>query len=118
MNADDITAAGAATLSGLIHTRAVSCREVMAAFLDRIDARNGELNAIVSRRDREALMDEARECDDELVAGSSRGWMHGLPQAIKDLAETRGLTTTMGSPLLRDNVPRHDALIVARVRAS
>jgi amidase len=118
LDADDITAVGAATLSELIHSRGLSCREVMAAFLDRIDARNGELNAIVSRRDRDALMDEAGECDDELVAGSSRGWMHGLPQAIKDLAETRGLTTTMGSPLLRDNVPRHDALMVARMRAS
>ena len=118
MDGDDITAVGAAALSELIHTRQVSCREVMTAFLDRIDARNGALNAIVSRRERNVLLDEARERDDELVAGASRGWMHGLPQAIKDLAETRGLTTTMGSPLLRDYVPEHDALMVARMRAS
>ena len=71
------------------------------------------LNAIVSRRDREVLLDEAGERDDELVADESRGWMHGLPQAIKDLAETRGLVTTMGSPLLRDYVPDHDSLMVA-----
>jgi amidase len=118
VNEDAITALGAASLSESIHTREVSCREVMAAFLDRIDERNADLNAIVSRRDRDTLMDEAHECDDELVAGMSRGWMHGMPQAIKDLCETHGLLTTMGSPLLRDNVPDHDALMVARMRAS
>jgi amidase len=118
MDGDDITAVGAAELSELINSRLVSCREVMTAFLDRIDARNGALNAIVSRRDREVLLDEAVERDDELAARASRGWMHGLPQAIKDLAETRGLVTTMGSPLLRDYVPQHDALMVARMRAS
>ncbi len=117
MDADDLTTWGAAALSERIHARHVSCREVMTAFLDRIDARNDELNAVVSRRDRDTLMDEARVCDDELAAGASRGWMHGLPQAIKDLAETKGLTTTMGSPLLRDYVPQHDALMVARMRA-
>src|SRR5262245_51045828 len=90
----------------------------MTAFLDRIDARNGELNALVSRRDREVLLDEAKQCDAELVAGQSRGWMHGLPQAIKDLAETAGLVTTMGSPLFRDFVPEHDSLMVARMRRS
>jgi amidase len=118
VSAHDLTARGAAALSELIHAKQVSCREVMTAFLDRIDARNGELNAIVSRRDRHVLMEEAGERDDELVKGVPRGWMHGLPQAIKDLAETRGLVTTMGSPLLRDNVPAHDALMVSRMRES
>ncbi len=110
------TELGAAALSELIHTRELSCREVMTAFLDRIDERNPELNAIVSRRDRDVLLTEAAECDGELVAGFSRGWMHGIPQAIKDLALTRGLRTTLGSPLFRDFVPSEDALMVARMR--
>ena len=118
MNESDITSLGAARLSELVHDRHLSCREVMAAFLDRIDTHNSELNAIVSRRDRDVLMDEAGECDDELVSGFSRGWMHGLPQAVKDLSETRGLVTTMGSPLFRDYVPEHDGLMVARMRDS
>jgi amidase len=106
----------AANLSLAIHAREFSCREVMGAFLDRIDARNPALNAIVSLRDREVLMAEAAVCDDELAAGMSRGWMHGMPQAIKDLAETKGLRTTMGSPLFRDHVPEHDCLMVSRMR--
>jgi amidase len=44
--------------------------------------------------------------------------MHGLPQAIKDVAQTAGLRTTLGSPLLRDFVPAHDSLMVQRMRAA
>jgi amidase len=114
----DLTTLGAADLSDAIHAREYSCREVMAAFLDRIDERNPALNAIVSRRDRDVLMDEASECDQEIAHDLSRGWMHGIPQAIKDLAETRGLRTTMGSPLFADHVPDVDALMVARMKAA
>jgi len=114
----DLTRLGAAELSERIHRLEVSCREVMAAFLDRIDARNPALNAIVSRRDRDVLMAEAATCDDELAADFSRGWMHGLPQAVKDLAETRGVRTTSGSPLLADFVPDFDALVVSRMKAA
>jgi amidase len=112
----DPTELGAARLSTAIHAREVSCREVMAAFLDRIDDRNGALNAIVSRRDREELLAEAALCDQEIAHDLSRGWMHGIPQAIKDLAETRGLRTTSGSPLLADFVPDFDALMVSRMK--
>ena len=66
------------------------CRvEVMSAYLDRIDARNDVLNAIVSLRDRDELLAESA-LDDELDRGISRGWMHGFPHAVKDLAETKG----------------------------
>ncbi len=88
----------------------------MSAYLDRIEARNPALNAIVSMRDRDTLMAEAAVCDEEIVHELSRGWMHGMPQAIKDLAETRGLRTTSGSPLLAEFVPDFDALHVARVK--
>jgi amidase len=114
----DLTTLGAANLSDAIHAREIACREVMAAFLDRIDDRNPALNAIVSRRDRDVLMAEAGECDQEIVHDLSRGWMHGIPQAIKDLAETRGLRTTMGSPLFADQVPDFDALMVARMKGA
>ena len=108
----------AAELSSAIHERSVSCREVMGAFLDRIEARNPELNAIVALRDRDELLAEAAERDAELDAGVSHGWLHGFPHAVKDLAETAGLRTTMGSPLLADQVPTFDALHVARIRAA
>ncbi len=113
-----ITDLSAAALSESIHARDVSCREVMAAYLDRIDDENPAVNAIVSRRDRDELMAEARVCDEELAHDLSRGWMHGMPQAIKDLADVRGLPSTFGSRLLEHNVPERDCLMVARMRAA
>jgi amidase len=114
----DITELPAADLSESIHRRDVSCREVMTAYLDRIDEQNPAVNAIVSLRDRDELMAEAGMRDDEMVDGVSQGWMHGLPQAIKDLAETKGIRTTKGSRLLEHFIPDSDCLMVARMKAA
>lgn len=113
-----ITDMPAAALSEAIHAREVSCHEVMAAYLDRIDEQNPAVNAIVSRRDRNELMAEAVVCDLELDHDLSRGWMHGMPQAIKDLAETKGIRTTSGSRLFAHLIPDHDCLMVARMKAA
>ena len=119
MNITDLTATA---LSNAIHTRVVSCREVMQAFLARIAAVNPSHNAIVSLRDGDELLREADAHDVQLARGASAtgpiGWMHGMPQAIKDMALTRGLRTTSGSPLLRDLVPHEDGLMVARMKAA
>ena len=114
----NITDLSATALSVAIHAKRVSCREVMQATLARIAERNPAHNAIVSLRDGDELLREAEACDAELAHGASRGWMHGMPQAIKDMAPTAGLRSTQGSPLLRDFVPREDGLMVQRMRAS
>ncbi len=108
----------ACTLAGAMAARRVSCREVMAAHLARIETVNAAFNAIVSLRPAEALLAEADACDRELAAGHRRGPLHGLPHAVKDLAPTRGIRTTWGSPLFADHVPAHDALFVERLRAA
>ena len=102
-------------LSQAIAARTVSCREVMATFLDHIDRFNPKVNAIVSLRPRNELLAEAEARDRELARGRRRGWMHGFPHAVKDLAPTRGLRTTCGTPLL-DLVPIEDAIFVERIR--
>ena len=118
MTADEITALSARALSQAIHARRVSAREVMQATLARIATLNPTLNAVVSLRDTDALLAEADTLDAELAAGHSRGWMHGMPQAIKDLAMTAGLTTTMGSPVFARQVPAEDSIHVARMRSA
>ncbi len=114
----DITELSACALSDAIHAKAVSCREVMQAYLARIDALNPAHNAIVSLRDEASLLRDADARDAQLARGASAGWMHGMPQAIKDLAPTAGLRTTQGSPLLRDFVPSEDGLMVQRMKAA
>jgi len=114
----DIVMMDACALSQAIRSKTVSCVEVMRAYLDHIDRLNPRVNAIVSRQDPDALMRQARERDEELSQGRPRGWMHGFPQAIKDLAATQGIPTTLGSPLFRDNIPATDAVFVERMKAA
>ncbi|MFZ3581939.1 amidase [Loktanella sp. DJP18] len=85
---------------------------LMQATLDRIAARNPGLNAIVSLRDADALMADAAAAD----ASPRRGWLHGMPLAVKDLANVAGLPTTMGSPALRDNVAKTSDIMVRRLQ--
>lgn len=106
------------SLSRLVHERRISCRELMAAFLRRIELLNPHVNAIVSLRDPKALLAEADALDAELAAGRSRGWLHGLPIAVKDLSDVAGVRTTMGSPIFRDNVAAADGLMASRMRAA
>lgn len=114
--APEIVLLDACDLSRAIRSREVSCAEVMTAYLDHIDRFNPLVNAIVSLRDREPLLREAGERDRQLAAGEYLGWMHGMPQAVKDLVPTRGIRTTWGSPLYADFVPDEDAIFVERMR--
>lgn len=104
-------------LSKNIHDKKVSCSEVMEEYLNHIEKVNPAVNALVAVQDRGWLMTQAEEKDTELSSGKSRGWMHGFPQFIKDLEETKGITTTYGSPIFKDFVPAEDSLLVQRMKA-
>jgi amidase len=106
----------ATELAGAIRTRAVSCEEVMSAYLDHIDRLNPRVIAIVSLQPRDSLLQQARARDRELAQGRCLGCMHGLPHAVKDLVPTAGIRTTHGSPLL-DAIPAQDAILAERLRA-
>lgn len=120
----ELTDLTAHPLAAAIAGREVSCREVMQAHLARIATVNPRHNAIVSLRDGDELLSEADRCDVELGRNracfddSPRSFLFGIPQAIKDLVPTAGIRTTFGSPLLRDNVPAADALMVQRMKAA
>ena len=118
MTSNAITELSAADLSLRIHAKSVSCREVMQAYLAHIEAQNPAVNAIVSLCDAAELLAQADEKDKQLARGQSMGWMHGMPQAIKDLSEAAGIPHTMGSPLKQHFVPQHDNLMVSRMKAA
>ncbi|KHK58257.1 amidase [Ralstonia sp. A12] len=103
-------------LSRRIHARDVSCVEVMEAFLAQIDRLNPKVNAVVARVDAAWAIDQARERDVLLSQGLSGGWMHGFPQAPKDLTAVAGMVTTMGSRALARNVPARDSIMAERIR--
>jgi amidase len=112
---DDLCFLPAAELARRIRAREVSCVEVMEAHLAQIDRVNPQVNAIVTLLPERALAG-ARAADEALTRGEAAGPLHGLPVAHKDLALTRGVRTTFGSPIFAEHVPERDELIVERLR--
>jgi len=104
----------AAKILADLQSGALSAAELMQATLARIDEVNPSLNAIVALRDADDLMAEARAMD----TGPKRGALHGLPMALKDLVNVKGIVSSQGSPMLADFVPQQDDLIAARLRAA
>lgn len=101
-------------LATLIRRRDVSAREVVEAHLARIAATNATVNAIVTLTGEQALA-EASLADERLASGAEAGPLHGVPIVHKDLLETVGVRTTLGSPIFAQHVPMADAPIVARM---
>ncbi|RWE53598.1 amidase [Mesorhizobium sp.] len=114
--AGDICRLSAVELADAIRRRQLSVREVVTAFLDRIEAVNPLVNAIVSLRDRADILREADEAGSHLARAEHAGPLFGLPIAIKDLAQTKGLRTTFGSPIFADFLPEEDDFFVERIR--
>jgi Asp-tRNA(Asn)/Glu-tRNA(Gln) amidotransferase A subunit family amidase len=85
--------------------------------LAAIEAAQPAVNAFVTV-DHDAALAAAALAADELAGGVDRGPLHGVPVAVKDLVDTAGLVTTMGSRHFAGHVPAHDAEVVRRLRAA
>jgi amidase len=107
----------AITLARLLRYRKVSAREVVAAHIERAQAVNPQVNALVTRSF-EAALGKAARADEAAARGAELGLLHGLPVAHKDLTDTAGVRTTYGSPLFAEHVPGRDALVVSRMAAA
>jgi amidase len=113
---DEPTALSASELSLAIKRRKVSCVEVMQSYLSRIERYNPVYNAIVSMLDPDDLLGQAALADRALDKGEYRGWLHGMPHAVKDLADAEGLETSYGSPIFAGTIADADELFVSRIR--
>jgi len=118
VSSEPITDLDAHELSRAIHSRDLSCVEVMHAYLSRIHRLNPHCNAIVNLAGDDTLLAQAAERDAELARGASRGWLHGMPQAIKDTGQAAGFPTTFGSVLMKDAVARVDSIFVERMKTA
>ncbi len=92
--------------------REISARDALDAHLARIAAHDGQLSAFLTV-DAEGAHRQAAACD---AARGPIGPLHGIPVAVKDLTNTKGLRTTYGSSLFESHIPDHDELVVARLR--
>lgn len=110
----DLIQADASELAELIGAGKVSSVEVVQAHLDRIEATNPRINAIVTLAD--GALEAARAADEELAAGREVGPLHGVPFTVKDSFDTAGVLTQRGSPIFAGRVPDTDATAVARIK--
>jgi amidase len=112
---DEIVYRTATELALMLRAREVSATEVVRAHLEQVERANSAVNAIVTLTAEQAL-DAARGADDRQTSGEDIGPLHGIPVVHKDTHDTAGVRTTYGSPILKDNVPERDDLVVARMR--
>ena len=105
-----------AELRRAYRSREVSPIEVTKALLARIAAHDQKLHSFL-RLTEEVALREAEAAERELMAGTSRGPLHGVPYALKDIIETAGIPTTGHSKLRQGYVPREDAELVKRLKA-
>ncbi len=109
-----LTGLSASDLARRIASREIAPSEVMAQTLARIAEVNPAINAVVALRQGDSLMAEARAADD----APRRGWLHGLPLAVKDLQAVAGIRSTSGFAGHADVVPDRDDLLPRRLRAA
>ncbi|MCI1857780.1 MAG: aspartyl/glutamyl-tRNA amidotransferase subunit A [Sporolactobacillus sp.] len=104
-------------VSRLLRNRKISSFELVQQALKRIRELEPNLNAYIKIMDQEALQ-QARLADHEFAEGHYRGPLQGIPIAIKDIFETKGIVTTAGSKVLSHWKPTRDAIVVRKLRAA
>lgn len=107
-----IASAGRAMRAGTLSAVALT-----QACLQRIAATDERLRAFITVTADRALAD-AERADQELRAGHDRGLLHGIPIALKDIIETKGILTTAASQVLADFVPTSDATVLRQLAAA
>ena len=98
-----------------LKARKLSSVELTGSMLDRIGKVDPKLKSYATLTADRALADAAR-LDAETAAGTSRGPLHGVPIAVKDLCNTEGIPTAAGMAIHRGNVPSRDATVVTRLK--
>lgn len=109
------TALTVTELSRAIRDKRFSVREVVEAHLERIEAVNPLVNAIVTL-DAEGALSAARRADQALARGAPLGPLHGVPFTLKDMHATAGMRSTLGLRALADHVPAVDSVVAARLK--
>lgn len=112
--AEDIYYAAATKLAEHIRTKALSPVEVMRVHLDRIEAINPKINAVVTLA--EDALERARAAEEAVVRGQIKGPLHGVPFTAKDCFNTQSVRTTRGSKLFAEHIPNADATAVRRLK--
>lgn len=103
-------------LAGLIRAGKVSAREAVVAHLERLDAVNPSINAVVQPFLHEQALAEADAADLARLAGEALGALHGMPVTTKINTDQAGLPTDNGVPTLKDLIADEDSAQIGSLR--
>src|SRR5438034_10976511 len=103
-----------AELSGLIAARKLSPVELVDALIHRVEELDAQTRAFITPTF-DLARKQAWEAEAEISAGKYRGALHGIPFALKDIYDTRGILTSGHSRVFIDRVPPEDATATARL---
>jgi len=106
----------ATTLAEMIRNKEISPVEVIQAHLNRIEAVDADVNAIVTIAD--SALAAAKDAEAAVMRGDKLGPLHGVPFTIKDSIDTAKVLTQRGSPIFKGRMPELDATSVARMKAA
>ncbi|QES88333.1 amidase [Rhizosphaericola mali] len=102
------------TLAKLVKTKQLSPVEIVRTHLERIEAINPKINAIVQIAD--TAIETAQKAEDAVMKGEKLGALHGVPFTAKDSIDTAKVLTQRGSPIFQGRLPVQDATSVARLK--
>jgi Asp-tRNA(Asn)/Glu-tRNA(Gln) amidotransferase A subunit family amidase len=103
-----------AELSGLIAARKLSSVELTDALIARIERFDAQTRAFITPTF-ELARRQARAAEAEIAGGRSRGALHGIPFALKDIYDTNGILTSAHSRVFIDRIPAEDATTTSRL---
>jgi aspartyl-tRNA(Asn)/glutamyl-tRNA(Gln) amidotransferase subunit A len=114
-NVMDLTSLNIREAADLLIDRKISPVELTQAHLQRIEQLDQQVNAFITLTPELALQ-QARQAESDIIHGDYRGALHGIPLALKDLFETKGIRTTAGSPFFEEYIPEADAQVVKKLK--
>src|SRR5262245_10228682 len=103
-----------AELSRLIAARKVSPVDLVDALIQRVEQYDAQTHAFITRTF-DLAREQARRAEAEIAVGRSRGPLHGIPFALKDIYDTRGILTSAHSRVFIDRIPSEDAPATAKL---
>src|SRR6266568_1975774 len=103
-----------AELGSLIAARKLSPVELVEALIQRVEQYDGQTRAFITRTF-DLARRQAKEAEAEIAAGGPRGPLHGVPFALKDIYDTRGILTSAHSRVFIDRIPAEDATATAKL---
>ncbi len=115
MNKENLSYISAVDLANMIKKQEITAQEITEIMIERIEKYNPIVNAYCTTTF-EFARQSAKSTDDKIKKGEKLGIIEGVPTSIKDLTDTAGIRTTMGSKIFEHNIPVQDDLIVKRLK--